>query len=767
MRRLLLLLLLFASAHADYWPAHLWADGRAGTWRHGGGAGIFVPYLQAGNNMFFLQGYAGRFRNAWVGSAGAGYRQMLAKDLAWGINGFVDYGYSDAKVSWVQGSFGAELMGDSWEMRLNVYVPELGAQLISEEVTPVVTLDGVDLTTTVTTRRREEKARWGFDTEAGLGICIGQGSLWGYLGYYRFANKGLATFQGPQARLEYRFDLPMDWGLIELTVAGEYTHDNLFGSKAGGYISLRLPLYCQTSYGCYPRTSVCRRIANKVMRMNGFVLRDFTDINVATSTRQLLFVANVGAPAAGTQTDPTTLNDAVGRASVNDIMFMLQDDGNIPIDGATGAPGATLTLVRGQSVLGFDNQSSVTIDFGSGAELTITDLTGAGRAILVQGTDQDAIVMADTTIIDGIGIEMGSPGAGPISMITGTNISNIAIQNNILTGDIFTERGIDLTGVTGNIAILNNEIVGIAGAFTAIDLSNGSSQEAQYGIEGNMLTLPASSGPGIHSTVDGTANVELAAKSNQISGGVESILLEKTGTGGRAFWVIDENTLELGLNGVKLSASGGGATLLAQVTSNKLEVSDDSGIFFDLNHGGGANTLNAEISGNNLEDVAASSGDAILIDASTSSNASDIFTIEIKENTTQGIGSANNASTLRAVGGTGKMNLTVTDNIENTPGAGVTLSDSAYAFEQAQAAGTKNTLCLTMTGNKADTRTGTETIDLDVNTDNTMNVTNLGTPATGNGLSTANNNLSVKTNSGTGLPTNVTSNCTTPTFPSD
>ena len=780
MRRLVLLFLVFVSLYGDYWPAHMWGDARVGTWRNGGGGGLFVPYFQAGNMMLFFQGYAGRFRNQWVASGGVGVREMLTKDLAWGLNAFADYGHSDSNVDWFQGGFGGELMGDGWEIRANVYIPELGSQLVSEIIDPVATLVDTTVFVNVTTTKREEKARWGFDTEGGIGVGVGPGSLWGYLGYYRFANRGLETFQGPQARVEYRIDMPLSWGLLEVTVAGEYTHDDLFGHQMGGFVNVRLPLFCQTKYMNYGATSVCRRMANRVMRMNGLILRDFTDVGLNSFTRELLFYDERLVAGPGTQADPTSLNDAIGRTGPNDFLFGIGKTAGDPVTVINGnAPGDTITLVQGQTLVSFDQQSSVTLDFGSGATLVITPLPGQQRINLQQGSANPAVTLADGTTVFGNRIA-GLAGAGNMpTIIEGTSVANVTIEKNELVGLTTTTNGILLTSTTGNGLINGNTISDIGGGAipTAINLANASGQTVQFGVEENTITgvAGATSGRGIVSSAADSANVEIALKGNVISdlgtGGLGSgILFEKTGNGGEVFWVADGNRIEssgaVALNdGIVVDTSAStNPNVTAAIVDNRVDLANGLGIDLNLNSTGtGTHAMNALLQENHLISVAQAGGHAIRIHAETTSSTSDVWTIEVDKNVTQGVGSGANptARTLSAEGGRGTMNLTVTDNMEIAPGG--TLSDAAYFFTQAQPAGSDTkTMCLTMTGNEAAARTGTGTITLDVDSGNTMNVTNLGTA--GATLSSNNNNLSVDI-TGTGTPTDLSTNCPTPNVP--
>ncbi|MBS0622847.1 MAG: inverse autotransporter beta domain-containing protein [Verrucomicrobia bacterium] len=253
-------------------PFHLDGNGLFwNDWRRDGNATLFLPLFQPGLFVFFLQGSAGRFVEQWAVNVGGGVRGPMGCGCGWGLNCFADYAYSDSTLSWWQGGLGAELFGGWWEVRVNGYVPQTIEPRSSPE-NPAKHPNRVI---------RTDVPLAGFDSEGGLGVCIGPGALWGYAGYFRFVGQEEhPLLQGPRLRLEYQINIPFCWADGEAFIAAEWENTKRLGNQTSLYIHFSLPLGNQQTCR-YRMNSYGRQSGRSVRRQNGIVL--FTTATKLTS----------------------------------------------------------------------------------------------------------------------------------------------------------------------------------------------------------------------------------------------------------------------------------------------------------------------------------------------------------------------------------------------------------------------------------------------------------------------------------------------------
>jgi Inverse autotransporter, beta-domain len=728
MMRPLLLLLLFPVAlfarDLPYWTAHADADGRIGGWREGGHVTLFSPLAQFGNNLIFGQGSMGRFKDSWTGTLGGGWRTQLMGDLGWGVNAFCDYAYSDqTNLSWVQGGIGGEVISSCFEFRANAYVPRLDRQTAS--IRRPFTVDLIVLPTpdhvrpvadiTQATIRRQEQARWGFDFEGGAGFCVGVGSIWGYVGYYRFQGHDLQTFQGPRARGEYKLPLPLAWGEAELWIGGEYSRDRLHGRQGSVTIHVQVPLFCQRRFGRCPNMCVFKKLGDSVRRNNGIVLKRFTTKDVTHRQVGLWFIRINGPDnAPGTQTMPTSLNTVNTFSQPGDFVFVLNLlPGFQPIPIGTQLGGTPYTLKNEQTLVSFDNSSSVVLNFGQRVTLTVNDLDGAGRGGLIQNqAGVDAVIVGNNNLIQGTSIQAG------VAAISGSGKSNLTVTDTQL--NMFTGQGIALTNFSGQIGLTGNPIDGSGGAATR----------------------------GIQLLNDGAITAAINVSSNAITkAGADGISLEISGAGGALIAVVNGNTVEdtgaNGTAGIRLATNANTTKGLYvfRASNNRVTTSAKQAIVGQFRAAAGAPTvINGEISSNTITTTGTTG--AIQV-TPMFANSDDAVTLLINSNNFSTITGSSIVGNLAT--GFGTMNLTITDNIDKT----ATVATDTNVIDV-----TSNSItCLTATGNKTERPAGPPSNIIAFKVAGTFTVTNQAA------LSTNNNDMSVTT-SGT---TNTTENCPLPT----
>ena len=106
------------------------------------------------------------------------------------------------------------------------------------------------------------------------------------------------------------------------------------------------------------------------------ITSDLVDTDTG-ETVDIFFVdsdGNGGAAATGTQTDPTTLDDAETRSSASDVIFLLNDGSNIAITGAGGDN--TLDLKENQQLLGVGAGTLLTVTLPESNTLAVEDTNG-------------------------------------------------------------------------------------------------------------------------------------------------------------------------------------------------------------------------------------------------------------------------------------------------------------------------------------------------------------------------------------------------------
>ncbi|MGE3953679.1 MAG: inverse autotransporter beta domain-containing protein [Parachlamydiales bacterium] len=470
----LLTLLLFSCCSLFGWSPQFEVDSRLGSYREGAGALIWAPLCQRCDRVAFVQGQAGNYRDLWTGNLGLGYRQLFRPNWAWGLNAFGDVSYSPSGHTYGQGSVGAELLGKCWEGRINGYFTKNQRHLIREvdiEEGGII-INGNDIEVDYIAFLKEERTYTGFDAELGRGICFEHGQLWGYAGYYYFHNHGVKDIQGPRLRLEYQLDNPLCWEGTRLTVGGEFDYDPVHKVEGSLLISFRIALCERARRTCCPCQnsclSVCRQMGNRVRReptvwVERLDRSEFRHDVLA----QIFFVDGTNTLGAGTQIDPTTLQDAVDRASNGDFIFLLNVM-NLPISSGAGI----LVMKPDQTVIGFGDAPSTAIDFGPFGTLTITDLNPPPhRATLVGDAGSTLITLADRATVRGIQLDgMAAAAIG----IAGTNADDILLYDLDTTTFMgirdFTTAGIALNG--GSQPTINRVTVSTIATGNGISLTN-------------------------------------------------------------------------------------------------------------------------------------------------------------------------------------------------------------------------------------------------------------------------------------------------------
>ena len=278
----------------------------------GGFGDAMIPFAGTADNFFFADLVGAAYGPVYqTYSAGVGHRQVI-NNAIYGFYGFYDRQQSQANFYYNRVSGGVERLGMTWDMRANFYfypntpnnVQDLGqvSAFIKANTNDIYYNHLYDV----------KKASSGADVE--LGRTLGLDNLRGYVGAYSFGQ----YVNGGRARFTY--DVTPHW-----QVNGMGQFDDARGWLAMGGISYMLG-----------RTEVTHTIIDRIREA---VVRDLT-VPEATidnygeldlDTRKIYFASPTGSGgAAGTQNNPTSLDNAFLLAQPGDFIYM--EGGNYTLD---------------------------------------------------------------------------------------------------------------------------------------------------------------------------------------------------------------------------------------------------------------------------------------------------------------------------------------------------------------------------------------------------------------------------------------------------
>ncbi len=389
------------------WVPQLFVDGKVGDDRSIGAFDLTWPLTQQRDSLLFANA---RLRtdtdDALESNLGLGYRFQFNSDVILGFYGFFDALRSEHENTFLQATFGAEMLMKDWQARANIYIPEDRTEQLGSSMSN--TLDITGTTVSLAGQRMEEKALPGVDFEVGRRLSFVRDimgkemfdQIWVYGGYYYFDDSDFETIEGPRLRGEWR--LPTD-SLVRgsyLSLGGQWQHDDVRGGQTMFTVFFRIPLGGTTS----TRRAAMRDMEWRYWAMQNPIERD---VDVVTGNRvvrtanpvytattgelynHIYFVsANGTAGAAGTRADPFDLQTALAQPGRNIIVAI---GANSEITTGEVLLRNHMTLVGGGTVLTVGTQAGVNLD--DNAHLTNVQLPG-GAATLV-GTDPHLIRLAN------------------------------------------------------------------------------------------------------------------------------------------------------------------------------------------------------------------------------------------------------------------------------------------------------------------------------------------------------------------------------------
>ena len=419
-----------------------------------------IPLNQTPENFFYLNPQVRVFNNGRIGSnLAVGYRSL--NDVAkYVLGGYLAYDNRDTGAQFFQQiSAGLEFFAESWDMRLNTYLPvgKTNTQL-SETLLNTGRFQGTQFL--VDRDRRFDAALGGVELEAGTIITTGDiGYFRPYVGTYYYTATNSIGALGVKGGLGYYGDL-INAGL-------SIQNDRIFGTSI--LFNIGINLSNRSARKATPPTLLERM--NEPLARNSSVLvenqtvRDqLVAINPSTGQPYSFFV--VADSTSGLSGNPNAVSFAnfstalanASAAGANGIVYAYTPTGStaptlagftIPdqVRIISSAP-ATVNLA---SLVGGKTFTSLPLPSNTGVFPIITDTV----TLATGGTNQALIGFAINKNV--------ATGAG--AGIIGNNNNNATIASNVVTitapsttGIGNSGRGIVLIGANGNTNVLNNQV---------------------------------------------------------------------------------------------------------------------------------------------------------------------------------------------------------------------------------------------------------------------------------------------------------------------
>ncbi|WP_210242267.1 hypothetical protein [Mesorhizobium sp. B2-3-12] len=447
-----------AAAYGD--DAGLWQPqirAIVGADNNGGNAALegFIPIKQTAESVLFLDVRAKHdFKDAFGQDIGLGIRRIVNPDLMLG-----GYAYFNAEsyggTQFTGGTLGVEAITPNFDAHVNVFIPIKGDST-DHSASSTLSMVSNQLIEQISVLDHRDYAAWGIEGEVGAKVPINlpdKHSLRLDIGGYHFedphGDDGSVT--GAKAGIEYEIGDVFGTG-TSLTFTGEVRNDNRDDTQFAGSVRLNIPFNPgggsdnTAAIGAdpvFPVSEGLRKRVNERVRGDVGVRIQSQELTGGSTTRVAInaatnaafgkfYFADGGLAGAGTQADPTTLDDAVTKAGNGGFIVALGGSGNITTDG--------VTLATGQTVIGGGENVTAKLFNGSTATFNLGGSDGT-----IQGTNvaNPVITLGTGNTLNGITITGGADG------IFGNNVTNTTLTKVTVTGA--GGNGAEFTGNSTNV----------------------------------------------------------------------------------------------------------------------------------------------------------------------------------------------------------------------------------------------------------------------------------------------------------------------------
>ena len=514
------------------------------------------------------------------GNIGVGYRKMVTGtpmgDGIAGANVWFDRRHTDLGTNFNQVTVGAEWFSDSWDAKVNAYVPLNSKKRYSGASTSTGGgFTGTQIVANTVNSLITEEALAGADVEFGWRLPLMDAytdSTRIYGGGYHFTGDDADDVTGYRARIASDITEDMQLG-------ARFQHDDERGSQGFLEATIRFPFGNKQSYktqGLKARLDESPERDIDIVSGEATSTTPVTTVlnNATTGTAQEIFHVDNTAAGGGNgsaETPFNTLAAAVAVAGTNDVIYVHHGDGL-----STGQNAGVLINDVGQKLIGSGvavTPSLIGLDVSGIAGLTSnTTLIAAGTApVLTNGAGSAVRVTADKVVVSGISAnDAAGIVANGISVenSSGTawdslKITNVRTNGNNSYGIFLTtfNAGSNIANITlDNITASNN--TGGSGILAEIEDSTVNSLAI------SNVTAQNNSDRGLYLLTRGTGSMTAT---------VSNVTAFGSGAEGMIFWTLNNSSMSVSL--ANSTANGG--------TSEGIRILDDSTGSITADLGGG------------------------------------------------------------------------------------------------------------------------------------------------------------------------------------
>ena len=592
------------AAEDNKWQGYAELLAKPGATRSLGQADLFVPLMQDNDSLMFfsLRGQTDDVDNDEF-NVGLGFRQLYSGWIL-GSWGYFDRRNTNNGNTFSQGNIGFEVLSDTWDYRVNGYIPEPDKKRVSR-------LDTVEVIgSSIGIRLGQERALPGFDAEVGYKLPVFEDTRI-YAGGFHFNADGFDNVSGPRARLEMRFhDLPFLGEDSRVMLGAEVTHDGVRDTQAFGLVQLRIPFGIRTGRKSRELTSLERRMTDPVVRDIDIISNPSLGDRIAARTSSGQVITGI-----------TTVD-----ASGGDIATQVVNAGGdsiVVVDGAAGTVDtAGITMQPGQALTSGGMPFTLSFLTDEGNRLENITYTPRGTPATINGTGVNVITVAinnrtvnkanviqNLTITGGTGD--GITTADADAPLTGNLISdraNVRLINSTIRG--VGENGIELDD-SSTLTVINSTIEDTGAVGIAVDDLN------TVNISGNSV-IRNTVGQGVkissenNVTIDGlsfseTAREALTFDNRNTNVTVSNVTFNDVGTGGQeAIQLLADNNITF--NNITIDTTGNdgirttnGNTLIF----NTLNITNTTGQGIEFDNNNNITLANATINNTTSDGIEA------------------------------------------------------------------------------------------------------------------------------------------------------------------
>ncbi|NJO09632.1 MAG: DUF1565 domain-containing protein [Leptolyngbyaceae cyanobacterium SL_1_1] len=475
----------------------------------------FIPLLQTpGSSVVYLVPRLSLDDDINLGgSLLAGYRFLSGSTLLGGYAGFDFRG--TGRSDFTQFSAGLEAFGDVWDVHLNAYLPigddrnRIASSGDTSGTPGNFRFQGNRLVFDTGSFSQFEAALGGVDLEAGLRLSEfagGWGSLWGYSGLYYYSGNGSDDSLGVRARLDYRLQENLRFGL-------GIQHDDLFGTNVFFSVNATVggPTRLPDADAVGQEARVWARAAESLTRNPAIVVENQTERSLQVGQVALdpatgdayLFVHVTPGTVGGSGAVESPLGaiaPALATVSPGNVIYVRPGD-------SAANPLSAFTIPGGVQVLSSGVEQLLPIQFASGlATVMLPDF--GDRAVLPRIENGVTLVGGNNTLagfdlfngVNGVTVESSSGAIVRDNLVTNASGSgilaqnssnNVLIQNNTLFDNFL---GVTVLSGSDGAVVQGNRIFDIGDtAVSFANSGNGLIQQntlfnARFGIEASGTT---------------------------------------------------------------------------------------------------------------------------------------------------------------------------------------------------------------------------------------------------------------------------------------